>query len=400
MGRELKENAVYAIWGAGRYGKAAYGYYKEHSNIAFYIDNDEKKWGSTLNGLKIYSPQILREKKANIIIALKNGQEEIGRRLEKDYGITSYTVFGVFQQDYDKENRSKQETELERDSLIVCSIGGLGNQMFQYALYRNLQNRGKNVYFDITGYDLPVRRQFLLKEVFPDISLRLCSKGQRERFWTLSYDNIAKFKDFEVYVEPGVREEKIKTKNERLFHMKSGIIYGYHQCFQYAEEVREILLRDFAFPNEKERQLAETAERIKAANSVSIHIRRGDYLGQNEEIYGGICTVQYYSKAITYIKERVENAVFYVFSNEIEWVQKHINIENAVFINSAMFENYRDWYDIYLMSICRHNIIANSTFSWWGAWLNQSEDKTVIAPLKWTNICDYQDICPRDWVRL
>ena len=100
------------------------------------------------------------------------------------------------------------------------------------------------------------------------------------------------------------------------------------------------------------------------------------------------------------MKEKVNNCRFYFFSDDIEEIKEHYKMDNAVYVEKAMFDGYEDWYDMYLMSICKHNIIANSTFSWWGAWLNRHEDKIVIAPEKWINSCDYQDIYPKGWMQM
>ena len=100
------------------------------------------------------------------------------------------------------------------------------------------------------------------------------------------------------------------------------------------------------------------------------------------------------------MKDKVGNCKFIFFSNDMEWVKRNYNIENAIYVNSTLFDNYQDWYDMYLMSMCKHNIIANSTFSWWGAWLNSNKEKIVIAPNKWVNLCDYKDIYPDDWIKM
>ena len=100
------------------------------------------------------------------------------------------------------------------------------------------------------------------------------------------------------------------------------------------------------------------------------------------------------------MREHIPDCCFCFFSDDIEWVKVNYAMSNDVCIEKDMFDSYEDWYDMYLMSICSHNIIANSTFSWWGAWLNQNEDKTVIAPQKWLNGCDYIDIYPPEWITM
>lgn len=389
----------YVIWGAGRVGEAAYIYYKNYVNILFYVDSDQKKWNTVLNGIPIYSPDVLKKNKKRVIIALKEGHENISNVLETEYQISDYTEFSFVQTNHQTEK--KEDKLLEEESVIICCSGGLGNQMFQYALYRNLQEKKKNTYIDISCYNGPFSISYQLQQVFPNLKVRICSDSQRNEYVISQARDFFNLKDFQIYVEPSLNDEPIKKFNSDLFDISSGIIKGNHLCYQYAEEIRNIMLQEFSFLKEIENSLKNIMNHIRNQNSVSIHVRRGDYLGRREIlIYGNICTAVYYDKAIEEIKRKIDTPVFYFFSNDIEWAKENFNIPNAIYIEENMFEHYEDWYDMFLMSICKHNIIANSTFSWWGAWLNQNPDKIVIAPKKWNNISEYQDICPLDWVRI
>ena len=138
---------------------------------------------------------------------------------------------------------------------------------------------------------------------------------------------------------------------------------------------------------------------MKRYNSVSIHVRRGDYLnGYYYETLGKICDIAYYQRAIGTIKERVDNPHFYIFSDDPDYVTENLTIENATFVN---FNRGNDsWQDMYLMSQCKHNIIANSTFSWWGAWLNNNPQKVVVAPSHWFANMDNDEIVLPEWIRL
>ena len=186
-----------------------------------------------------------------------------------------------------------------------------------------------------------------------------------------------------------------------LLSITGGIICGLHQNYIFPGLIREILLKDFKFSSDHDDKLIMLCDRIVKENAVSVHVRRGDYLTENNKwLYGDICTERYYRIAIEYIQKKVGNCILYFFSNDIEWVKKHYNLENALYIEENMFDSYQDWYDLYLMSICKHNIIANSTFSWWGAWLNQNKNKIVVAPEKWINIFEYEDIYPKEWIQI
>ena len=117
-------------------------------------------------------------------------------------------------------------------------------------------------------------------------------------------------------------------------------------------------------------------------------------------MYGNICTNEYYLRAIAYMREKIENPTFFFISDDIEWVAKQNLVKDGIYIRADSFKRYEDWYDIAIMSLAGHNIIANSSFSWWGAWLNQNQQKIVIAPKKWNNLSNYTDICPPDWIRI
>ena len=181
-----------------------------------------------------------------------------------------------------------------------------------------------------------------------------------------------------------------------------GYIQGYHQSSWFAESIRDILLKDFEFRLPEDLGFDNIRKKIQSKNIVSVHVRRGDYLEkENVNIYGNICTDLYYKRAIQYLRERLNDVVLCFFSNDIEWVKSEYRDEkNAIFIGPECFDNYHDWYDMYLMSQCNHNIIANSTFSWWGAWLNPNPGKIVIAPEQWVNNCVYEDIYPEKWIKL
>ena len=135
---------------------------------------------------------------------------------------------------------------------------------------------------------------------------------------------------------------------------------------------------------------------IQGTQSVSLHIRRGDYLDpENLERYGGICTIEYYMKGISIIKNYFERPSFFIFSNDMEWVKENMDIPNPVYID---INKGKDSYmDMYLMSRCKANIIANSSFSYWGAMLNINPSPLVVYPQKWFN--NYTpDIFPQSWI--
>lgn len=387
------------IWGTGQYGRSASCYYKGRCNIQGFIDNDHRKWGCMINGIKVYSPEILNEKRVKVVIAIKKGVESIQKQLLEEYSIEQYTLFKLDEQVINI--KSKDGGTLNYDSIIVCFSSGLGNQMFQYALLRNYELCGKTVYGNLDAYSQIGQREFSLLRVFPGIQLTICSNEQKKEFVYQNVFNEKKGKKTVFYTESSINEVPNRRVDISLLDIECGIIKGFHQFYQFPQTIRETLIKDFQFPVLKESKLQKIGGIIKKDNFVSIHIRRGDYLEKdNKWVFGDICTNVYYNKAMDYMRESVGNCRFCFFSNDMEWVKGQFNFADAIYIEADMFEEYQDWYDMYLMSICKHNIIANSTFSWWGAWLNTNESKVVIAPQKWMNRCDIQDICPEDWVRI
>ncbi len=399
MEQRYDERGEYVIWGAGRLGKAAYAYYGDYVNIAFFIDSDEKKEGQTLNGRPVFLPDILYSQKKKVIIAIQNHRDEVVERLVEQYHIQEYIMFGVNQVSAYMDGKSNDR--MDRSSLIICCSSGLGNQMFQYALYRSLKEQGKNVYLDITSFDFPGKRKFLLTDVFPDLPINMCNEAQMMRFVHNCCGEFPKLKNFQVFVEASPSEQRVKTCDKRLLDLENGIVKGYHQCYQYAQEIRDILLEEMVFRKTNDKGLMTITDKMSSENAVSIHIRRSDYLEGNSKVsLGEVCTLDYYKNAIKYLHNRNRASTVYFFSDDMQWVKENLVLKDAVYVEREMFDAYEDWYDMYLMSLCKDNIIANSTFSWWGAWLNQNPDKVVIAPKVWNNLCDYQDICPPDWVRI
>lgn len=404
MGNNESKNGSIVIWGTRALGKTAFYHYNDRKKIVCYIDNDARKWGKKLNGIEICSPEILKEIDVDVVLAMNYGVDEVRKQLYEKYGISSSALFKINEEMHSMENRSGSIEKLAGDTCIVVFSGGLGNQMFQYAFFRCLEKKGKSVLADLETYEHIGGMKFQLTDVFNKINLKICKKEQKRQIIETNVIEKNKKKKFVIYKEAvGYEEDRRKRADLSLLDVTGGIIFGIHQTYRFAAQIRETLLNDFTFDFACEEALVSLHNDIIYSNAVGVHVRRGDYiLEQNHCIYGGICTEKYYDDAIHYIKEKVGGCTFYFFSNDIDWVKEHYNKDeyNAIFVETSMFEHYQDWYDMYLMSICKHNIIANSTFSWWGAWLNQNADKIVIAPERWIHMFDYEDIYPPEWIRI
>ena len=140
-------------------------------------------------------------------------------------------------------------------------------------------------------------------------------------------------------------------------------------------------------------------QHIINVNAVSVHIRRGDYLSEHfKDGFGSCCPIDYYLRSIRFIKKKTVNPLFVFFSDDMEWVKENIIEENAIYVDHN--HEFDAWQDMYLMSQCKHNITANSSFSWWGAWLNVNPQKIVISPARWWATSENDDVVPDSWIRM
>lgn len=382
------------IWGAGKYGDMAYVYYKDDCKILGYIDSMPEKCGTFKNGIPVYSPDILKNKAVTVIIAVK-GNEEIKETLRKKYKIRNISCFYCGENVISEvESDGYTEEGLKKDSIIVHFSGGLGNQMFQYALMKHYLQKKDNVYADVSYYQLAEGGVFQLTEVFPNIKIRKCYSGQKYRL-------VKRYLDGEIEGKFIADTEIRYDVDEFLLDVEAGFIKGLHQNYFFPALIREQLLQDFQFDLAGDQQLKKMCENMRTQNNiVSVHIRRGDYLTDKyRHALGDVCTETYYNEAMDYMERRMEHCKFCFFSDDIEWVKEHYRRKNALYMEREMFADYRDWFDMCLMSFCSHHIIANSTFSWWGAWLNPRK-KIVIAPENWSRTKKFADICPEEWVRI
>lgn len=270
--------------------------------------------------------------------------------------------------------------------IIVRVTGGLGNQMFQYAMYKSLENKGKLVKLDSKSFYETKKEHngYELERIF-DIKPNKPTKEDLEKFDENNISTLFKIKRKLFGDKKFVYDTKEYVFNKDVYKLKNSYLNGYWQSIKYFEGIENDIKKDFRFKNQLDNKNLEILNEIENSNSISIHIRRGDYMSpENYNMYGCIATPTYYKKAIKVIEEKVENPTFFVFSNDMDWVKKNIQINSQVFyidINSGN-GSYKD---MQLMSNCKHNIIANSSFSWWGAWLNENKNKIVIAPKKWIN---------------
>lgn len=276
--------------------------------------------------------------------------------------------------------------------MIIININGqLGNQMFQYALGYHLERLGRRVKYDLSYYKQHPEHYFGLprfgievpmadaKEVlaFQEDRHRLIDRLRRKVFG----------KHIRVFTEIGAESYAFR---EDVFSFSKGYVNGYWQSEKYFINISEEIQKLYTFPasdNPKNRCLSEE---MQGCTSVSIHVRRGDYLGGFPVMDDG-----YYGPAMDYFRAKYNNVHFYVFSNDLAWCKEHFDGNDTSFIDWNTGDN--SIFDMWLMTQCKHNIIANSSFSWWGAWLNRHPDKEVIAPSGWFTHTETPDIYAEGW---
>lgn len=288
--------------------------------------------------------------------------------------------------------------------IIIHVMGGLGNQLYQYALSEKLKTLGKEVKLDFYAYkeaqgDDREWRELELERLV-GLEYEVCTKEER----TLFLDNSMKLTD---RVRRKLTGRKNRTVEEtadympEIFGMDDVYLYGFWGCERYYKDIMGLLQQKIRFPQSTNPANIETLSAMEKENAVSVHIRRKDYLTVADgKRYMGICTDAYYKSAFAYINERVENPVFYIFSDDLEYARGHFRGKNMRVVDWNTGSD--SMYDMQLMSHCRHNICANSTFSIWGARLNSHQDKLMIRPLHHDN---YETAQPeeihanwKDWV--
>lgn len=287
---------------------------------------------------------------------------------------------------------------------IVNLLGGLGNQMFEYAMYLALhiehpEEEMKVCTRSFKGYSL--HNGLEIQKIF-GVNLSEASLWELIKlaypFWNYHSWRVMChcFPSRSSMIRDGY---DLQFDYNRVLRKGSVFYDGYWQNEKYFIQVREMILKAFTFPAFSDVKNLELANVISSCNSVSVHVRRGDYLKHPEVC---VCTPLYYKNAIAKINELQNPEMYCVFSDDIDWCKSELaelfNGRHLVFVdwNNAN-NNYRD---MQLMSLCKHNIIANSSFSWWGAWLNNNAGKTVIAPTSFAKYEIKNDPICEDWIRI
>lgn len=290
--------------------------------------------------------------------------------------------------------------------VITQLTGGLGNQLFEYALGRHLAELNNDeLLLDTTGFETYKLHSyglgpFNIRQTFATpTQVRSFRKYRRKpsRAWFLYNRLIA---DPNRYVE----ERRFNFDTEILTRKSPIYLEGFWQTEKYFVGIEDIIRQEVTVATPLPSRDKKVANQIAAVNAVSLHVRRTDYATDQKTLeYHGLCSIEYYRQAAGLIGAKHPSPHFFVFSDDHQWTKGNLKLPYPVthVDHNGPDKNYED---LRLMSLCRHHIIANSSFSWWGAWLNPRKDKTVIAPARWFNNVkanvDTRDVVPDSWIRL
>lgn len=292
--------------------------------------------------------------------------------------------------------------------IVVRLMGGLGNQLFQYAAGRALSHkRNVPLKLDTTFFSNDLKENVTQRSFELDlfnVKGQVATQQELDLFIQRSF-----FKKVLKRLVPSMfskylyaEEKKQNTISDFLNYPENTYLDGYWQSEKYFKEIRKIILEEFVLKKAIPSACLPVIDQIKNSNSVSLHVRRGDYIS-NPVISPNYCVVplDYYYKAIETIKKQNPDIALFIFSDDIPWVKENLKVsDKSVYVDFNTGEN--NVFDMYLMSLCKHNIIANSSFSWWGAWLNQNPDKIVIAPKDWFAKKELinNDLIPETWLQM
>lgn len=284
--------------------------------------------------------------------------------------------------------------------------GGLANKMFQYALSVRLKSLGHKVSYNIESFKVEFEHESVfLTDIFPNVEMVI---GKSNLFPLLGKnDRISKTgKRVSNLVRRKYFFESNYKFDPRIYTRISGesCFEGAWQNESYFKEVEVEVRKAFKFPDFSDEKNIAIANTIKSTNSVALHIRKGDGYG-TWDIFKGTCEKRYYHNAIAHIEKTVDSPQYFVFSDNPDVVKQYLTDIDYTFVDWNPQVGKNNYLDMQLMSFAKHNIIANSTYSWWGAWLNENPNKVIVAPKDWFNPelkkkFIHHRVVPKNWVKI
>ena len=282
--------------------------------------------------------------------------------------------------------------------IITILESGLGNQLFQYAIGRHLSIKNNDrlvidasVYlidklrhYDLDRYNIKAEVGNIATCFFARFAKNIIPKIEKKITLPIKY----------------VKERDTYFNNEILSEQRNIILDGYWQSEEYFKDIRDIILDDLTLLSNPDKENKKMLKRINKSNAVCIHIRRTDFVSDPllQKFHGNL-TPNYYKKAIGSICDRITDPEFYIFSDDPEWCKRNIFTNRPhTYVDINGPDKAPE--DLRLMSACKHFIIANSSFSWWAAWLAEKDGTIIIAPKRWYREKDEGDIVPKRWLRI
>lgn len=286
--------------------------------------------------------------------------------------------------------------------IVFYGQGGLGNQLFQYAAARRLASKhGCTPVLDPYWFNNPKAGETVrsLELSHYPLMLRVASAAEQRR-WRLLHSRFAR------YISPLhpltlVRERGFGVNQAALSATANSYLFGYWQSEAYFADIRRELLRELTprvTPTTADQAIIDL---IQKSNAVSVHVRRGDYVTlSTASAYHGLCSLDYYHGAIQTIAAKVINPTLFIFSDDPDWTRENLMTQYPTY-----YVNHNGpadaFQDLRLMSLCKHHVIANSSFSWWGAWLGEQPTSIVIAPARWyAKEHPTPDLIPKRWLKI
>ena len=289
---------------------------------------------------------------------------------------------------------------MKKDNQVIINFcGRMANQMFQWAFGRAYENKqGITPQFDDSEETLKLDC-FNLKNNIELIKKPLWNKFLRKAILIRSLRNKVTKLKFNI---PTIEENNFCQFQPDLLDNKAPVYFkGFFQTEKYFVDLREQLLKDFELVIPLNQENKEILDKIKSTESISVHFRRGDYTKKRVADKYGSCSVEYYKNATNLIAEKLDKKpTLFIFSDDINWVKENVKFDfDTVYVDVNTGKT--GYFDLELMKNCKHNVIANSSFSWWGAWLNNNPEKIVVAPKIWMKVLDNDfDIIPTSWIRI
>lgn len=295
--------------------------------------------------------------------------------------------------------------------IVVTLGGGLGNQLFQYAMGRQLSlQRSCCLKLYISNFKYEINRSYKLNHF--TVEENFATEKEVEKLIGVYYSNTLHGKTFRKFA-------RLLPKHKRTYFIEgdnwihepgvfkiSGnvLLEGFWQHYSYYENLPAEILNEITLKKQYQDNENHFLKKIDIDNSsVAVHIRRGDYLSDiNNLNFFGVIALDYYQNAIKYMVARIEDPTFYIFSDDLNWAKDHLKI-NVPMVFVDIDNGTKEFLELEAMSRCRHNIIANSSFSWWGAFLNKNFNKIVIGPKHWVvdkQLNDKIQILFPGWIKL